>query len=451
MTSANNKKEILSYVLKDVLELSDESVEILIKDNGYDTVRKLATISDRMLENLLEIGALKATDVDQLPAFREWYVEQCTHPNLLPSTMDQWREMLTADKYDDYRFKKTPVQSVPDINLSNPTRMADVSIKLSDYPVFGGSMSQWSTFKKSFKATAMLTPLGPLLDETDYALHDIKIKSDNTYNMNVKELYGILMNRTAAGLASSKIMKYEKEKDGVLAWKELLEYYELGGNATKYATQKLKEMTTLEYRGNAQGGFDAYINKFESLCLELEKTDQHLSDELKKQFFLLGIKDPDFDQIKDVISGLGLQETLIEIRHKAQNLNGQQDNVPRRRHNRKQLKSDYKNKKTPNKTNFERDAPTKTEDTSDGRVIPEAVWKTLTPANKKRWVKDVLKKGSNRKSSYGRQYDPSANRQANVATTSPNKAEEQRILNDDKRFHIWRPEQSTRKQNNCAR
>ena len=210
MTSANNKKEIVSYVLKDVLELSDESVEILIKDNGYDTVRKLATISDRMLENLLEIGALKATDVDQWPAFREWYVEQRTHPNLLPSTMDQWQETLTADKFDDYRFKKTPVQSVPDINLSNPTRTADVSIKLSDYPVFGGSMSQWSTFKKLFKATAMLTPLGPLLNETDYALHDIKIKSDNTYNMNVKELYGILMNRTAAGLVSSKIMKYEK-------------------------------------------------------------------------------------------------------------------------------------------------------------------------------------------------------------------------------------------------
>ncbi len=152
MMSANIKKEIVSYVLKDVLELSDESVKILIKDNGYDTVRKLATISDWMLENLLEIGALKATDVDQLPAFREWYVEQRTHPNLLPSTMDQWREMLTADKFDDYRFKKTPVQSVPDINLSNPTRTADISIKLSDYPVFGGSMSQWLTFKKLFKA-----------------------------------------------------------------------------------------------------------------------------------------------------------------------------------------------------------------------------------------------------------------------------------------------------------
>lgn len=62
--------------------------------------------------------------------------------------------------------------------------------------------------------------------------------------MNVKELYGILMNRTATGLASSKIMKYEKEKVGVLARKELLDYYELGGNATKYATQKLRKMTT---------------------------------------------------------------------------------------------------------------------------------------------------------------------------------------------------------------
>lgn len=170
MTWANNKKEIVLYVLKDVLELSDETIETLINDNGYNTICKLATISDRMLENLLESGAIKATDVDQLPEFWEWYTVQRTQPNMLPSTMDQWQETLTADKFDDYQFKKTRVRSVPDINLSNATGTADVSIKLLDYPVFGGSMSQWPMFKKSFKAMAMLTPLGLLLDTTDYLI-----------------------------------------------------------------------------------------------------------------------------------------------------------------------------------------------------------------------------------------------------------------------------------------
>jgi hypothetical protein len=313
------KKEIVQYVVNDVLELTEEAVEYLVNKNKFDTVRKLSGITDKYLTKLVESGEIMPPDSLQLMVFREWYINQRTPPNLLPPTLALWRETLTAESFDNFKFKNDPNPPIPVISTS-PTAKPAISIKLADYPYFNGKMDSWTAFKQSFTATVILTDFAPLLNVTDLSEHQQKMSTDQDYSMIVRSFFGILMNRTATGLAASKVTRHAKDQDGVLAWNELMRYYDMGGNLEAYASQKFKELTSLEYRGNAHGGFDAYINRFESICLELERSEQKLSDSIKKIYFLNGIQNPDFDPIKDHVSNMNLQQTIIEIRRKAQDL-----------------------------------------------------------------------------------------------------------------------------------
>ena len=158
MTNVPTKKEIVLYVLAEVLELSNDSVESLIKNNGYDTIRKVASVTDKSLERLVESEVINTSDYDQMLTFRDWYICQRTPPNLLPSSVDQWKEALTAEILDNFKFA-SPAKSNDSITENKSDPKPSTPVKLADYPVFNGTLNAWKIFKQTFQATADLAPL----------------------------------------------------------------------------------------------------------------------------------------------------------------------------------------------------------------------------------------------------------------------------------------------------
>lgn len=337
MTST--KREIVMYVLKDVLEFQESKAEALIDGATLNTVARLLRITPKTLDSLVGRKVITESDRDSLEALLHWYQQRRSSGLLLPATLEEWRQTLTADNIDDVSTV-TMMPAPGSAGKVDKPRTSTISVKLQDYPIFKGTQTGWLDFKQAFTATALLSPVGPLLSVTDLEEHEKKRESDADYDRIVRDLYGILANRTAGGLSAARVTKHGDTLDGVLAWRDLLAYWDLCGNLESYGSQKIAELTALEYRGNAHGGMDAYINKFEGLCLELARANQHVDDPLKKTFFLKGIKDPDFSPIKDLCSKASLQETIMEVRKKAQSMAKPSSSASFNRHqNNKQQKA----------------------------------------------------------------------------------------------------------------
>ena len=67
---------------------------------------------------------------------------------------------------------------------------------------------------------------------------------------------------------------------------------------------------------NLPSGFDKYLSIFEELCSKIEACDQGLADTQKHNFFLNGIKDEDFKNIKNNCDKKSFKETVIALKKK---------------------------------------------------------------------------------------------------------------------------------------
>ena len=257
MTSS--KREIVMYILHDVLEISQANATAVIDGASLNTVARLLRVSPKTLDSLVESNVITVGDRDLLSALLQWYQLRRSAGKLLPSMLKEWQKMLTADNIDDTRTINA--NTIPDsAGSTTMPRTSTISVKLSDYPIFKGGQTGWNDFKQAFTATALLSPIGPLLFVENLEEHQQKRESDANYDMIVRDLYGILANRLAGGLASAKVTKHSDTLDGVKAWKDLLAYWDLCGNQESYGSQKIAELIALEFKGNAHGGIDSYIS-----------------------------------------------------------------------------------------------------------------------------------------------------------------------------------------------
>jgi hypothetical protein len=259
-----SRKSVVQYILNEVLELSPETTKKLIEEHEYNTVVKLRNASERTLLQLVEQNSITTNDQDMLVLFQNWYHARRAAGILIPGSLKEWKETLTADNVDDFQDDISKKHQEHPLEVVKPSRTSTVSVRLSDYPIFRGTQQTWNDFKQTFVATALLTQVGCLLDVQDMEEHKKKRESDPDYDMIVRDLYGILSSRTAGGLAAARVTKHCDTHDGVLAWRDLLEYWDLSGNKDAYGSQKFAELMNLQYKGSAYGGIDGYINKFES-------------------------------------------------------------------------------------------------------------------------------------------------------------------------------------------
>ena len=174
------------------------------------------------------------------------------------------------------------------------------------------------------KSAASLTVLDQLFNidvstKLKLANHEEQVLNDLFYEKIVSDLYHTLVSKTAHGIATARIMQAHMT-DGVIAWNNLVKFYKFLGNRDSFAYGKLKELNSFQYHSSSAGSMDAYINKFEHLCVDTENTVKVLSNVMKKTLFLNGINEPVFTSMKDVLHDAMLEETLIEIRKKALSL-----------------------------------------------------------------------------------------------------------------------------------
>ena len=463
-----SKKDTVIYILEEVLEFPAEKTEKLISKN-CDTFTKLRNISAKTLQKLCDNGELSDVECDMISAFQDWCTSRRDAGVIMPSSLSEWRTSLTTETLNDGEFKEKNKDKVQISTSENLVLKSTLSVKLSDYPYFKGSQNSWLDFKQAFIATATLAGLGHLFDvSVDIEEHLEKRRNDPTYNMNCRDLYGILSTKTAGGLASQKVTKHLDTADGVMAWRDLLTYWDLTADVTAYASQKLAELNVLEFRSHVPGDIDQYIAKHDLLCSELARADENLSDKLKKLFFLNGIKDSAFNSVKDLCSKLSLQETILEVRKKAQSLTRTQANGQHgRRQNMKQQRPWEHLQKSPR-----------------GKTLPHHVWENMTPKQRQLWNEATSQENNNtdNNSSHGLPegvFDEMSLEDQNIWTESvetkqnnygkttkfgpqygtrgqhPNVTKVKEPEDDDTRYQIWRPAGSknenktskTRKQN----
>ena len=98
------RKAVVTYILNEVLELDTETSTKLVDEHKYNTVLKLSRISERTLTNLCDNGVITDNDADMLNMFAQWYSGVRSRGTLLPGTLEQWKETLTANNVDEYSF-----------------------------------------------------------------------------------------------------------------------------------------------------------------------------------------------------------------------------------------------------------------------------------------------------------------------------------------------------------
>ena len=147
-------------------------------------------------------------------------------------------------------------------------------IKFSDYLLFNSKSENWTIFKNTFKNIANAGQFAHLIEvvgEKKLEEHSEKMSQDNAYKELVNVFYSVLAAKTANGIAASRVTNFYAKKDGVKAWNTLIVYDKFSGDRDTYATTKLEELRNFQFTGNAYGGIDAYIHKFQDLCQELDK------------------------------------------------------------------------------------------------------------------------------------------------------------------------------------
>ena len=401
------QREIAEYILRDVLNVT--KYEELIEEHGYDIPRRVATISNKTLDSLLKKKTIVEASYDDWALYKLWYRAKVKE-HALPSTLEEWRDNLTADSLYEVKLEKEDEEPSPVMTVTKPpSNSASFNIKFSDYPMFNGKSENWTVFKNTFKNIADVGQFARLIQvvgEKKLEEHEENMSQDNAYKESVSILYSVLAAKTANGIAASRVAKFEAEKDGVKAWNALIAYYEFSGDKDTYASTKLEELRNLQFTGNNYGGIDAYISKFLEICLELDRSGQSMSDIQKKDYFFQGIKNKEYNSLKDVLVKSSLEETIHFIRRKAQTLKtGNSDNNNRRQNNRKQNSGGRKKKnwKNDNKKTSSASGMTK-----DGRTrLPDNVWKIMPAQHKNYGMKKSETKARTPRMRVGRPSDGS--------------------------------------------
>ena len=240
-------------------------------------------------------------------------------------------------------------------------------------------------------------------EESEAQNHLDRRDDDEEYAALVTKFYKVLKFITAKGTAKSKVRKFAKSKDGVLAYSYLRRYYDLDGDKLVYGTSVLNEVLQLELHYNSPGGFDSYLSKFEEYCTQLDDCDQGLSEQQKHTFFLSGIKDEDYTAIKDQCDKKSFDESVLDLRTKAMKLG--------------KAGGSKRFKRRMNKVTTEED------DEKDNQQMkikllefPLETWKLLSPEVKSMYgmLRTAAREGTIVKLEYGSQYG--SNRKAKKTT-----------------------------------
>lgn len=445
MTTRNQKKEIATYVLT-LIDIEDTSIKTIIDTLKITDVTTLAMMTNEFIKSLSS-NDIPIGDVMTVIRFKHWATAYKEANNgRLPSTLDEWKADLTEESWNDPPQAKQPAKTQV-VNQVGPTdkpkeKSSYHQVKISDYPEWDGKGIKWYSFRKEFDATARMAKLGELLKVTDLEAHKLRRQDDEAYNEKVETLYAILEKKTAKGVALSKVTSATNE-DGVIAWKNLKDYYDQEGDRKAYGIKCLQDLMKLKLESNTPGGFDKYLSDFETTIEHMEEAEQGLKETQKSTILLSGITDDDYTTTKDICVGLGYLEITQKLHAKAVELGKQSGPTrkDRRNNNNKTTnkgKDDHKSNKGKNNKNNRQSVPR----------LPKETWDKMT-ADQKKFYLSQRRSGQSSGNNYGKQYDQQqqATRHANNMSTDDNASEDDRTPVTNNRNasvsweegNIWRP------------
>jgi hypothetical protein len=181
-----------------------------------------------------------------------------------------------------------------------PRPKGNSGIKPCDYPEFDGRGDGWFVWRLEYEATAEMAGMKDVLNVVDSTDHLKKRLDDHQYDDAVTYQFSMLKKKTSKGTALAKVKKYDVTRDGALAWLDLKQYYNQEGDKKTYGAECLKSLVTLTLEHANRGGMDDYINRFELIIDQLQESDQPLTEDQKKVFFLKGIQDHSYSNTRDL-------------------------------------------------------------------------------------------------------------------------------------------------------
>ena len=444
-TTRAQKKEIVEYLLGEV-DFDEEEIDLIATNARYDSVDKLLYIvtDQAALSDVAKEAKLAPLQVSILQKLAYWIFEYRSKYNELPVTLDDWKAEFTREIFYAVTTTRntgastttsgTVVQGshsggasgtqLPDSSQAAIALQKSIGVKIADYPEFSGRYDVWLTFKSKFESTACMHNRGDVLSMNDVVLHEEKRAADPDYDQRVKEIFHILKMKTVAGTASLRVSKYAKLEDGALAWKNLKDFYDNEGNKDLHRQTCLTDLLAIRYTAATQGGFNRYVNDFEQVVKQIDEAGAHELDEsLKKNIFLTGIHDQDFEAIKEVCRCMPYDQMVTALYQKAAELKRVDGPLRGIRHSSN--KANMTNKKIGNdRTRFKkqkkrylkyvsREEGNTQQDGDSGNstdlYLKSPVWSNMTVPQKQLWVQAVAQKNAGKLPSYGKQYENSAN------------------------------------------
>jgi hypothetical protein len=428
------RKAIVSYMLT-ALDLSDNSIKTLTDTLRYDAPSKLLNMRQASIDQFIKDGRIFQAEGDQLMRLQVWVAQYKEDGNGIPDTLPDWESVFSADIFDHFVeaafIAPKEAETAAAIDEST-TRASTRGIKPSDYPDFNGRGEGWFVWRLEYEATAEMAGSSDVLSITDSAEHLAKRIDDSRYNDRVKYQYSMLKKKTSHGIALAKVKKYEKTKDGAFAWRDLKEYYNQEGNKKTYGVECLKSLLALTLTDTSNKGMDDYIGRFDMLNDQLAESNQPITDDQKKVFFLRGITDQKYMTTRDLCqqATVTYMSAALLMKQKSTDLM-KSHNVPgvgsfhvpytQGRHGRRFPTSSEVAARKHNFTNAKGGGPPNSKSQSQSSPnnnkvdrLPADVWGAMSKDNQVLWQKMKLQRQG--KTEFGQQYGNSNTRKANSKT-----------------------------------
>jgi len=335
MMTRTKKLEIVKYALE-TMEFEDDTIKTITEKAKINVMAMIEALDRESLEAMIKDNQVTRGEALLLLRLKSWCAVYRISNTTLPPTIEEWKEKFTQEGFDKFinkfavttKKKDNPpkitgdedVDSEGETTQSTRLKTMKIAIKMADFPEFNGTHSTWYTFKQDFEAMVELAGMSDVLQTTNMDEHESLMETDQEYQDQVETLYRILKKKTSKGTALSMIKKFQANKDGVMAWRYLKEYYDQEGDKDIYGSKCMTDLFKLRLTYSSFGGMDKYLSDFDMLCQQLEEADQGLTDRQKKTFLLAGIEDEDYNATKEICGELNYTKTVMTLRRKAAQL-----------------------------------------------------------------------------------------------------------------------------------
>ena len=177
--------------------------------------------------------------------------------------------------------------------FSQTTRVADttnqevrgesnLNLEAQKIKDFTGGYKEWQKWKSRTECAFSGSGYERILDDADFATTNVRLN---------QVVYSQLVAATVDGVAYHLVQRFEHDKNGHAAWKNLCDWYD-GDTIQNETAEKLQnKLDNLRLHSGVSGS--EYVNKFLAWYRDLEK-GEGLSPGHAKQLFLKNITDGDY-------------------------------------------------------------------------------------------------------------------------------------------------------------